>query len=422
MRLLNVSLKSFLYYSMLLVLIGIPASFLSIRAISEKEIDNGLHRQQEEFVEHIKNFEYLEDIAVDLRVFDELAYDQEIQPADRYYEGETFRTIAVYDSIDREVNPYREVTSYFVVRNQVYKLAIRTSLVESKALVIVISIVQTILMILLLGGFLLINSSLSKKIWNPFYKTLSKLKAYELNKKEPFQYEDSNIAEFDDLNAAIRSLTNKNMEVFQQQKEFIENASHELQTPLAIFQSKLDLLMQDEALTEEQAALVKDLINTNQRLSKLNKSLLLLSKIENEQFIDKEAIDVTQLLHDSIAHYQELTGNGATNILQASPYILHGNKTLTDILINNLVRNAFQHTAQYDQIRIYLENGILSIENPGEPFKEGGERIFDRFYKESNHKASTGLGLAIVKKICDLSGYTLTYIYRDGRHIFSVKF
>ena len=110
------------------------------------------------------------------------------------------------------------------------------------------------------------------------------------------------------------------------------------------------------------------------------------------------------------------------NILHASPYILHGNRTLTDILINNLVRNAFQHTIHHDQISISLENGILSIENPGEPFKEGGERIFDRFYKESTHKVSTGLGLAIVKKICDLSGYTLTYIYRDGSHIFTVKF
>lgn len=422
MRLLNVSLKSFLYYSLILVLIGIPIFFLSIRAILEKEVDDGLHLQREEFVEHVKNFEYLDDIDVDLHVFDELAYDQNIQPADRYHEGETFKTIAVYDSIDDEVRPYREATSYFVVRNKVYKLAIRTSLVESEDLVTVISVVQTILMILLLGGFLFINSSLSQKIWNPFYKTLSRLKAYELNKKEPFQYEDTNIAEFDDLNAAIRSLTNKNKEVFQQQKEFIENASHELQTPLSIFQSKLDLLMQDDALTEEQAALVRDLINTNQRLSKLNKSLLLLSRIENEQFLDKEPIDVTQLLHDSITTYQELTGNGAADILHASPFILQGNKTLTDILINNLVRNAFQHTAQYDQIRIYLENGILSIENPGEPFKEGGEKIFDRFYKESNHKASTGLGLAIVKKICDLSGYSITYIYRGDKHIFTVKF
>jgi signal transduction histidine kinase len=404
------------------VLIGIPTSFLSIRAILEKEIDNSLHRQQEEFVEHIKNFEYLDDIDVDLHVFDELAYDQDIEPADHYQEGETFRTIAVYDSIDREVNPYREVTSYFKVRNRAYKIAIRTSLVESKALVIVISVVQTILMVLLLGGFLLINSSLSKRIWNPFYKTLSKLKAYELNKKEPFQYEDSNIAEFDDLNAAIRSLTNKNMEVFQQQKEFIENASHELQTPLAIFQSKLDLLMQDDALTEEQATLVKDLINVNQRLSKLNKSLLLLSKIESGQFIDKESIDVAQVLRDSISNYLELTGTGSINILEASPYILQGNRTLIEILINNLVRNAFQQTSHCDQIRIYLQQGTLTIENPGEPFKDKAEKIFERFYKESNLKSSTGLGLSIAKKICDLSGYTLTYIYRDGIHFFTVNF
>lgn len=422
MRLLNLSLKSFLFYSLLLVLAGIPISFLSIRAILEKEVDNSLHRQHEEFVEHIKNFEYLEDIGLDLHVFDELAYNQDIELADHYQEGETFKTIAVYDNVDHEINPYREVTSYFRVRDKVYKLAIRTSLVESKELVMAISIVQTILMLLLLCGFLMINSSLSRKIWNPFYKTLSRLKAYELNKKEPFQYEDSNIAEFDDLNAAIRSLTNKNMEVFQQQKEFIENASHELQTPLAIFQSKLDLLMQDENLTEEQATLVKDLINTNQRLSKLNKSLLLLSKIESGQFIDKEAIDVEPVLRDSVSAYLELSGTSSINILETSSCIIQGNKTLIEILVNNLVRNAFQHTPHCDQIRITLQQGILTIENPGQPFKDKSEKIFERFYKESHLKSSSGLGLSIVKKICDLSGYTLTYTYRDGVHFFIVKF
>lgn len=422
MRLLNVSLKRFLYYSLLLVLIGIPASFLSIRAILEEEVDTVLHLQREEFVNHIHNFEYLDDLDVDLRVFDELAYNLNIEPVAKYQPGETYRTISLYDSLYEEVKPYREATSYFVVKDKAYKLILRTSLVESEDLVIVISLVQAILIILLLGGFVLINRSLSQKIWNPFYKTLSKLKAYELDRKEPFPYEETNIAEFDDLNTAIRSLTNKNREVFQQQKEFIENASHELQTPLAIFQSKLDLLIQDDALTEEQAVLVNDLINTNQRLSKLNKSLLLLSKIENQQFIDKEDIDVTQLLRDSISNYQSLTASGDTNILQASPYILHGNKTLTDILINNLVRNAFQHTVHYDQIRISLSNGILSIQNPGEPIKDGGDKIFERFYKESSLKSSTGLGLSIVKKICDLSGYTLTYIYRDGVHFFTVKF
>jgi signal transduction histidine kinase len=212
------------------------------------------------------------------------------------------------------------------------------------------------------------------------------------------------------------------MEVFQQQKEFIENASHELQTPLAIFQSKLDLLMQDDALTEEQATLVKDLINANQRLSKLNKSLLLLSKIESGQFIDKEAIDVEPVLRDSVSTYLELSGTTAINILETSPYIVQGNRTLIEILINNLVRNSFQHTLHCDQIRITLNHGVLTIENPGEPIKDKVEKIFERFYKESSLKSSTGLGLSIAKKICDLSGYTLTYIYKDGVHFFTVKF
>ena len=422
MRLLNVNLRSFLYYSLLLVLIGVPLFFITIREILEQEIDKTLHLQREEFINHLRNYEYLEDLEVDLHVFDELAYDLSIQPASSGSKDELYETVSLYDSLDREAKPYRVATSYFIVKGKWYKLIMRMSLVENEDLVLVIGLVQTLLVLFLLGGFLLINRSLSKKIWQPFYKTLTKLKAYELNKSESFQYEETRIDEFDDLNAAIRSLTNKNMEVFQQKKEFIENASHELQKPLAILQSKLDLLMQDEALTEEQAALVKDMTNTNQRLSKLNKSLLLLSKIENQQFIDKEDVDVTQILRDTILNYQELTATTTPNILTTSPFILQGNKVLLEILINNLVRNAFQHTTHHDQIKIKLQDGTLTIENPGEPFKQGSEKIFERFHKESTNRSSTGLGLAIVKKICDLSGYNLTYAYQSGAHYFIVKF
>ena len=303
MRLLNASLKSYLFYSILIVLVGTPISFIMIREMLEEEVDELLKTHLTEFVTHIKGFEYLDDLELDLRVMDKLSYDLDVRPDSLNNQTEFYQTIALFDSLDHEIKPYRELTSSIIVKGKPYALTIRMSLVKYDELIYVIGIVMGALIIFLAIGLFFINRSLSKKILSPFYNTLQKLKAYQLDQGDAFQFEDTNIVEFNDLNHAIRLLTEKNEQVFLQQKTFIENASHELQTPLAIFQSKLDLLMQSHDLTEEQALLVKDMMATNQRIAKLNRSLLFISKLDNDQFLEKEQIDVAALLQDSLSNF-----------------------------------------------------------------------------------------------------------------------
>lgn len=422
MRLLQVSLRSLLLYSLVLVVISIPVSLYSIQEILNEEVDESLTLNSEQFLEHLKHFEYLDDLETDLHVLDQLSYNIHIKPAAQAITQKSFETVIRYDSIEHEERPFRQLSSNVVVKGKPYILTISMSLVDNDDLIIAISIVQIILIILLTGGLLFINRSLSKKLWKPFYKIINQLKAYELDKNEAFEVEQTNIIEFDDLNKAIGTLTERNRKVFSQQKEFIENASHELQTPLAIFQSKLDVLMQNSALSESSADTIAELEATAQRMSRLNKNLLLLSKIDNEQFIEKEDVDLHAATLDVIAKIREIADTNQLSMINSlSAGRTLANKTLIEVLITNLLYNAVRHTPDGGSIHVTVKDKIFEVANSGKPLSDP-EKIFERFRKDSANSESTGLGLAIVKKICDLCSYELRYAYKADLHVFSVRF
>lgn len=423
MRLLHVSLRSLLLYALLLVVISIPVSLYSIQQILNEEVDETLSLHADQFLTHIKRFEDLEDLETDLHVLDQLSYDIHVKPAPELNTSKEFETLIVYDSVEREQRPFRQLSSGIIIKGKPYRLSITLSLVDNQDLIFAIGMVQAVLIILLTAGLVLINRSLSKRLWKPFYRTLNQLKAYQLDKNQSLEIEKTNIIEFDDLNKTVGSLMDRNRAVFLQQREFIENASHELQTPLAIFQSKLDVLMQQPALSESYAETISELEATAQRMSRLNKSLLLLSKIENEQFTDMESVDFDSLIRE---HLKNIAGAAEAKeihiVTGLSPLRFMANKTLVEVLITNLLHNAVRHTSDGGTIRITTVNHTLSIFNTGEQLSMDADKIFDRFSKETQNTSSTGLGLAIVKKICDLSRYQLQYSYENGNHKFSVTF
>lgn len=423
MRLLQVSLRSLLLYSLVVVLISIPVSLFSIREILNEEVDESLTLHTDQFLRHIKGFEYLDDLETDLTVLDQLTYDISIQPSEGKTVERSFETITLYDSLEQEMRPFRQLSSSMNIKNKSYILSIRMSLIDNDELVFAIGSVQAALIVLLAAGLLLLNRSLSRKLWKPFYKTLEQLKAYELDKSESIVAEKTNIVEFDDLNTTINHLTDRNRKIFLQQKEFIENASHELQTPLAIFQSKLDILMQSPSMNESDASTLSDLEETAQRMCRLNKNLLLLSKIDNEQFTDAQDIDLLTLINTLLANLKHVIEMDNVSIqTNLDPVSIKANKTLIEVLLTNLFHNAIRHSARQGVISIHLEGFTFLITNTGTQLKMDTEKMFDRFSKESMSENSTGLGLAIVKKICDSCSYKLEYSFHEGSHTFSVSF
>ncbi len=224
------------------------------------------------------------------------------------------------------------------------------------------------------------------------------------------------ISEFRALNKAIAAMTDKIHRDYTSLKEFTENASHEIQTPLAIIKNKLELLIQDENLAEEQALHIKAVYDAASRLSKLNQVLLLLTKIEHHQFIEKERINLSNLLTNQLDHYQELiSARNLELVTDIAPGIsIFMNPMLAEILITNLLSNTIKHNIPNGEIRIILSNGTLSIQNPGNPPSQKTEMLFDRFKKGTSNTDSLRLGLFLVKTICETQQLRIHYSFQKS--------
>lgn len=423
MRLLQVTVRSLLIYSIVLVLISIPVSMVSVRAILDEEVDETIARQADQFLGHIKGFEYLGDLETDLQVLDKLSNTIHVKPSDGLQVENGFITVYRYDSLERERKPFRQMSSSVLIKGKPYILTVEMSLIDNNDLVMTIGLVELALSVLLAAGLLILNRSLSQRIWKPFYSVLEQLKAYQLDKGEPVNVEKTPIIEFDDLNKTITHLIERNRKVFLQQKEFIENASHELQTPIAVFQSKLDSLMQSPTLSKGQAEAILELESTAKRMAKINKNLLLLSKIDNEQFHEKEEVEVSNIITNQLALLKPVVGSQNIDIVtDTKPLTLRANRTLIEILVSNLLHNAVRYSGSEKHIDVTLSDRSLKVSNNGAPLKMDIQMMTARFSKESTDPNSTGLGLAIVKKICDTCGYDLRYVYENSAHIFTVTF
>lgn len=295
---------------------------------------------------------------------------------------------------------------------------------EDRFLIIgTVTLLTVVFLAILFGGITLINKSISHRVWQPFYKSLENIREFDLTKHNGIPFEETDIEEFHELNQSLQKLIKGNIAVFSQQKEFADNASHELQTPLAVIQSKLELLLQSQPLTDDQYNSIEDALKALSRVGRINKNLLLLAKIENSQYQDKEMLELSELLHYSIEQFHHFIENSEINIATSIiPGIqVQGNRPLVEILINNLLTNAIRYTAGKSKILIFLEENILRIENDGVESLRA-EQVFKRFATASSQSPGTGLGLALVQQICERYQWKADYKFDRGRHVFTVIF
>ena len=333
-------------------------------------------------------------------------------------------SIAVTGTQPGERVPGRAFSSHFVINQVWYSLEINTSMADKMALIKRIVWVLSGLLFVLLVGLLLINNTLSRKIWRPFYLTLERLGRYRVDQPDTLTLPVAPVKEFNDLNQAIAGLTQRDRQAFNAQKEFAENASHEMQSPLAVFQSKLELLMQTRPLNEEQTQLITDLATASKRMSRLNKILILLTRIENNQFLEKETLSVSQMLDKLLEQYAFQVERQAITVTVncAEDLLIHMNKTLLEILLGNLLSNAIRHNRPGGRILVTLSEHVVEIQNTGREMPLEQDKLFRRFQKESGDASSIGLGLEIVQKICRLNHFEIRYGYHDSLHSFRISF
>ncbi len=283
---------------------------------------------------------------------------------------------------------------------------------------------QYVLITVLLGvGVTLTMRLVSKSLWKPFEQTLESIGTFRLEKSSVPDLPQSDVKEFATLNEALRRLMEKSVNSYQAQKEFTENASHELQTPLAIFQAKLELLLQQPELSESQAEIIQDLFQITSRLSRLNRNLLLLAKIDNDQFDNKETICLDAFMDKLLPSLETVSGRlTIERRYSPGPLMVEANGVLLESMVSNLFINAVRHNRAGGKIIISIAGNALSIANTSDEPALPTEHIFNRFYRPAQGKGGNGLGLAIVKAIADYHGWNVAYDFHDGTHSFTVDF
>jgi signal transduction histidine kinase len=322
----------------------------------------------------------------------------------------TFSDTSMYDSLEEEILPYRVLTSIINNGSTNYRLTIRKSSMESDDLIESISYPIVILFIVLLSGFFFINWYIAKKLWYPFYKTVERLNQYKID-EQPKKFEQSTIKEFSELNAVLSTMTQKIYNYFNSQKQFIENASHEIQTPLAIIKSKIELLIQSPTLSENDVQIIQSIYTASNKLSSLNKGLLLLSKIENDQFANIESIRFKQLIEKNLEHFEDLIS--IKNLTIEKEYLstpsYQMNVILADILMTNLIQNTIRHNIENGFIKFELNARSIKLSNSSNNNVINTDELFERFKKSEGSSLSIGLGLAIVKEICEKYHIKINY-------------
>lgn len=285
-----------------------------------------------------------------------------------------------------------------------------------------IILVSTVALILLLTVILFFtNRFLIGKLWQPFRDILSSIKGFNLSALEAIPKQATSITEFRELNESVQVMAQKVMKDYQSLKDFTDNASHEMQTPLAVINSKLDVLIQGPELGEASLRQIQGIYTSVEKLSRLCQSLLLLARIENNQYSSTQRVFMNELLAEKRNEMEEwIAAMKFRIVMELNPLPVTMNRELADILINNLLGNAVRHNDGNGDIRIQTGHQTLFVSNPGKVALDKG-RIFDRFYK-SDHSVGSGLGLAIVRHICDRYHFKLAYEFREEQHCFSVVF
>ncbi|MFZ0391989.1 MAG: HAMP domain-containing sensor histidine kinase [Calditrichia bacterium] len=325
---------------------------------------------------------------------------------------------------EAESEPYRQAVAYFTSGGNEYKITVRTSLIERKDLLVSLLGIFALAYLLMVGLLFLINRHTAKKILRPFYYNLDQLKMYSVKSGKELALQKSEIEEFSELNAALTELSSKAAMEYNALREFTGDVSHELQTPVSVVKSKLELLLQKEITDEEMIDHIRKAYQNINRLDRLNRSLVLLAKLESRDFFQEEEISPEKILARVLENYAEIAA--AKNISISSELDsgrkIPGNEMLLDILFSNLVSNAVKHNLENGRIEMVLEDFIFTVGNTGKRQALNPDVIFSRFTKGNVSGGSSGLGLSIVKKICLLYNYEINYSYRNELHTIMIKF
>lgn len=411
MRLFHVIRKYLLLTLFSIMILGGVSIFFIFKIFIHQSTDQILY----EYKTRIENYVALNDTMIEFTtsVIQPQRVEQRIiNPTDNYPLG--IKDTLLYNENSGAFLPYRQLYFTIEYKNRLHLVNVNQQTFEFGDLLYVLIGSILALFLLFFVFTYLVDFYLKKKVWSPFNDTLEKLDDYDLEIGRNLSLTNSGIKEFDKLNEVVNKMVGKINSDYENTKNFSEDISHEMQTPLAIIKSRIDIIRQQHTLDKDSIVSLSVISNAVSRLSNLNKSLLLLTKIRNDQFQDIVKVNVKQVITDFLENIEELIDAKAITVdIACDDLFIDMDLTLSDILISNLLVNAIRHNTNEGFVKIQLSDDKLIIENSCLPQENKGN-LFDRMVSNKS-KDSIGLGLNLVKSICDKNGFGVSYSFPMDR-------
>jgi signal transduction histidine kinase len=414
MKLLTKTTIYYLLISFIIYLLIAGTFYIAVKQLIYKEVEKRLRAEQHDFEAFVKRHGDWNESSYFVENKIEIV---KLSDFDSAQAEDSFKDTIFYDKFAQENVPFRELTFYKYHHNDWYKISIRKSLIESTDLIRYITLTMLFLLNIGLSSMFIFFRKMSKDIWKPFYSTLDKAKKFDLKDDKDVEVSETQIYEFKELNDVIKKMTGKMRKDYLSLKEYTENASHEIQTPLAIINSKVENLIQCENLTDRQVYWIEEIQSACFKISKMHKALLLLSKIDSGQYNASELITFNDMIRGKLYEFESLYThrNISISVTDKGTFQATIHADLADILLTNIIKNAIIHNVDHGSLNIEINPTSLEIYNTGQSLNSPPEKLFERFKKDKNSD-SLGLGLSIVKKIADHAGLKVEYRYGNGIH------
>lgn len=332
-------------------------------------------------------------------------------------------TLVMHSTLER-MEPHLKLDVTRQIDGRLYRISMFDLIVEEDDIVESVKEAMVKIYLLLTGIMLIVGGIAGVVLFKPFNRTLDKIKNFRIDHTEPLKFRKTGTVEFNKLNSFLEDMTLKIQRDYMSLKEFTENASHEMQTPLTNAIGKLELLLGTGTLNEEDTEKVVATLGSLKHLSKMGQSLNLLTKIDNREFEKIEKVNFSDKLCGALENFSELMDLKSITLEtdHKKDVMVSMDANLTTVLINNLLSNAIRHNHENGSIKTFVDDNRFTITNSGTALAVDPDTLFDRFRKDRQKSDGLGLGLAIVKKICDYSGFSLKYITRDEEHKIEISF
>jgi len=409
MKLLSKINRQFILLSIpVLILLTIPVYFI-VLTVQENEITEGLHATES----------WVSNSIMDRNPVPNLYPVIEVRKCAVMMEPIVKDTL-IFDPVENDHELFRELISVKSIDGSLYQITVRSYGLEKSNLAFLLFLIFLLVVVILNATLILINQHISRSVWRPLSKTIDLIRNFSVNRHSPIELVETNIDEFRSLNLELNKLTGRIISDYLNIKQFSENAAHEMQTPLSIIRNKVDTLLSTAGLTTEHLTIAASIEESIDRLNRLNRGLLQLSKIENGQYRQVNELSARDAVNEVLKEFSEVFGMKSIIVefnCDANP-ILTMDPDLARILFNNLINNAIKYTPENGKVIITLGEKEISVSNSGSAPLAGGDKVFNRFYRENQAGNSTGLGLALVKSICETSSIEVKYEFADHLHHF----